>query len=62
MTKSTFTAAVAAILMSTSPLAFAQSTTAPHEYHHDDSLHQQLRQRPTRPATRFSRIRCARQR
>ena len=31
MTKSTFTAAVAAILMSTSPLAFAQSTTAPHE-------------------------------
>jgi sporulation protein YlmC with PRC-barrel domain len=31
MTKSNLTAAVAAILMATSPLAFAQSTTAPHE-------------------------------
>jgi sporulation protein YlmC with PRC-barrel domain len=31
MTKSNLTAAVAAILMATSPLAFAQSNTAPHE-------------------------------
>ena len=31
MTKSTLTAAVAAILMATSPLAFAQSTTAPRD-------------------------------
>src|SRR5215472_3039161 len=31
MTKSNLTAAVAAILMATSPLAFAQSTVAPHD-------------------------------
>ncbi len=31
MTKSTVTASVAAILMATSPLAFAQSTTAPND-------------------------------
>lgn len=31
MTKSNLTAAVAAIMMATSPLAFAQSTVAPHE-------------------------------